>query len=372
MKQLFLLLLFLCGQAPCMAENLARFTVDSDVYSQLSDAQKNSLSRKGQELSVFIEETIKKSIPENIREELNSLKIKIALSDKPGRDGLFIPAASDQSEHTINIQLNQLHSNGIKALLAHEIFHAIHFHLNPDELPWVREGMAQLFEFITTGELNGMNLRAAIANPYTPLLGDYDPEHSVPAQYGHNMLYFYYLYQQCGKDELIWKIIKGKNELGLKGSFLIDFILSENKNTFEQCQDFSMSAIHFEVAKIHNQIQFLQVENKTKHYILSSEISPKTLKIESPQHLKELMSSLPVLSSIRFPLAEYLKNKGECKNCSIFYAETSFPYTVSEQMPVKTKNIEIILVKLQRDSVQTDVSSKCSETHEKDCKKTPN
>ncbi len=348
MKPYFLLILFLLINQPiCLAGSLVRFTIDKDVYAHMSDSQRSSVIRKTQELISFVETEIKTVLPADIQAAIESKKIKISLTDLPGRDGLFVPQTD--GEHVISMQLNQLNSNGMRALIAHELFHAIHFEVNPDELPWVREGLAQVFEYITTGELNGMNLRAAIKDPLTPLLGDYDPDQSVPAQYGHNMLYFFYLYNQCGKNDLFWKMTKGSGETGLKGSFMIDAVLKQMKNTnLAQCENFPQSAVHFEVAKLHNQVQFLSIDSKHKFYVSSSDITPQFTKIESTAQLKQTIAQMPVLSSLKIPMNDFLKFKGDCRNCSFFYADTVFPYSVTEEKPVKTKGMDIILVKLRQ------------------------
>ena len=327
-------------------ENLARFAIDKNTYEKLSKNQKDSLSLKINELTKFIDNNLKTKLPADILDLIKNLKVKISLTDKPGRDGLFAPQES--GEHIISIQLVQIYSNGIKALLAHEIYHAIHFHLNPDEAAWVREGMAQLFEFITTGETNGMNLYAAINNPMTPLLGNYSPEEDNRAQYGHNQIYFYYMYTHCGKDNFFWKLTKGLGNEGLKGSFLIDAILDEMNLSPSECKNFTESAISLEVAKLHNQMQFQKTNEKQKYFIFTGEITPKLPKASSEEELKAIILNMPVLSSYRLPLKDYLLYKGDYSNFEIFYASKTYPYSVSVEMPQKTNDIDVILVKLRK------------------------
>lgn len=328
-------------------DQLITFTIDKKVYTKMSDAQRAGLIQKIQELNDFVESKIKTKIPDELSDNLKDLKIKISFSDKPGRDGLFVPQES--GEHIISIQLVQVYSNGIYALLAHEIYHAIHYHINPNEVTWVREGMAQLFEYITTNELNGMNLLAAIRDPMTPLLGTYDIELNNPAQYGHNQLYFYYLYSHCGRDQLFWDITKGQSESGLKGSFLIDAVLAESKITKNECQNFTESAIAFEVAKTHNQFQFLNEKEKEKYFITSSDIGPIFTKPSSEESLKLVIEEMPVLSSFRIPLRKYIQLNGECKNCAIYFADRDFPYSVTEVSPEDGSTYDVILVKLRRE-----------------------
>lgn len=340
------LVLFFAFQSAHAENGFVRFTIDKNVYESLDESQKNTLSQKIQELDAFIEKDIKGKIPTSVMDNLFNLKIKITFTDKPGRDGLFTP--NDSGEHTISVQFIQMNSNGIKALLAHEIYHAIHYQLNPDELPWIREGMAQLFEYITTGELNGMNLYAAIKNPMTPLLGNYDAAESNPAQYGHNMLYFYYLYNHCGEDNIFWKITEAKNQNGLKGSFLIDAILKEINSPMIECRDFADSATIFEVAKLHNQIQFLNLTEKNKFYLAPMDIMPKLPQPQTSTELDSIIKNMPVLSSYKLSMDSFIQLKGKCPNCELYYALKTFPYTVSEAAPKKSKDIDVILVKLRK------------------------
>lgn len=330
-----------------MAEdNFLRFAIDKDLYQKLSDSQKLNISQKIQQMDSFVSKSIIKNIPKDIYEKLADLKIKVSLNNNPGRDGLFTPG--EQGEHTISIQLTQINNNGINALLAHEIYHAIHFHLNPDELPWVREGMAQLFEFISTGELNGKNLSAAIKNPLTPLLGEYSIESNDPAQYGHDMLYFFYLYNHCGKDKIFWKITEARNLQGQKGSFLIDEVLKDLHASANECEDFSSSAISFEVAKLHNETQFLNILEKNKYVIAPMEISPTFTLPKTEKELEIVIQSMPVLSSYKIPLVDFKKLKGTCTNCEIFYALKDFPYTVNAKEPKKTAENNVIIVKTHK------------------------
>ena len=328
---------------------LITFTIDKKVYSKMSDAQKSGLIQKLQELNNFIESKIKTKIPQDLSDKLKDLKIKISFSDQLGRDGLFVPQES--GEHSISIQLVQLYSNGIYALLAHEIYHAIHFHINPNEVTWVREGMAQLFEYITTNELNGMNLSAAIRDPMTPLLGVYDIQENNPAQYGHNQLYFYYLFSHCGRDQIFWDITKGQQGSGLKGSFLIDAVLAELKIAKTECLNFTESAIAFEVAKTHNQFQFLNEneKEKEKYFIIGSSIDPVFIKPASEDSLKIAIETMPVLSSFRMPLRKYIQLNGECKNCAVYFADRDFPYSITDILPDNSSTYDVILVKLRRD-----------------------
>lgn len=334
-----------------LASNI-NFSIEKNIYSELSHGQQNAIAEKVQELNLFFETDVYPHIPESVKSKIKDLSVTIHLSDAPGRDALFIPGETKDHKHKIIIQLLQINSNGIKALLAHEFFHAVHFEINPDETPWVREGMAQLFEYITTNELNGMNLRAAILNPLTPLIGKYDIEKTNAAQYGHNMLYFYYLFNHCGGEQLFWSIASGKEDL--KGAYLIDSILLNSQSKSAECRNFIDSAISFEVAKIHNQIQELMATNaegRERFFLAPTNLSPKFAEVISSEELQQVIKDIPLYSSRRFKLGQYMDLNGQCKSCSTFYAKKVFPYEVSIDFPKgNIKNYDVILVKTKTES----------------------
>jgi hypothetical protein len=309
------------------------------------------------ELNNFFKSNVYPRIPAPILEKLKDVQVTINFSDKGNRDGLFIPDTFDH-KHKIVVQLIQINSNGIKSLLAHEFFHAIHFEINPDEATWVREGMAQTFEYIVTNEMNGLNLQAAIANPYTPLIGTYNIDDVNAAQYGHNMLYFYYLYRHCGGDNFFWSLASGEDDL--KGAYLIDALLTGKTTIHSECKNFLSSAISFEVAKMHNQTQFTKGnDDSDKYFLAPTNVSPRGLTFNSPAELQDTIVALPLYSSLRLRVETWDNLKGQCTNCSIIFARRSFPYDVNEERPVNNpNNYDVILVKIKENQVLTEVSSK--------------
>lgn len=343
--------------------DLIKFSIDKNLYAALSSTQQQALAAKTSEINTFFVNDVYPHIPKNILERIKELEVTIYFSDKGGRDGLFVPGLVDH-KHKIIVQLIQLNSNGFKSLLAHEFFHAIHFEINADEAPWVREGMAQLFEYIVTDELNGLNLKAAIENPLTPLIGSYNVGDINAAQYGHNMLYFYYLYKHCGGDQFFWSMAEGDQE-GVqaesekKGAYLIDTILNSSKNKNTECKNFLSSVISFEVAKLHNQIQVTKNNERERFFLAPTNLSPAVNNPSTADDLATAIQEIPLYSSLRIKLESWTNFKGKCPNCSLFFAKRSFPYDISEEIPVNSqKNYDVILVKTGSDMVLTEVSSK--------------
>lgn len=351
-------MLFLCQ---AVKAEIVSFSINKEVYAALSSSQQQSLISKVSELNLFFKEEVFPKIPSLVFEKIKDMKVNIHLSDKSGRDGLFIPGEVEHN-HKINIQLLLLNSNGIKALLAHEFFHAVHFEVNPGEEPWMREGMAQLFEFIVTDNLSGANLQASIAKPNTPLIGKYDIENVNPAQYGHDLLYFFYLYNHCGGDDLFWSLATGQDDL--QGAELIDRLLSLKNSTPVECKNFHNSAVSFETAKLHNQMQITKAEQtgeRDRFFLAPTNLPTKATLFSSPQDLIKATEQLPDYSSLRTGLNIFEAAKASLKNCKVFYARRSFPYDVSEDTPSgSTRNLEVIIVKIPEAAVLTEVSSKNS------------
>ena len=339
--------------------DLVNFSIDKAIYQNLDSNQQQAIAVRVGELNNFFKNDVYPRIPAPILEKLKDVQVTINFSDKGNRDGLFVPGSEDH-KHKIIVQLIQINSNGIKSLLAHEFFHAIHFEINPDEATWVREGMAQTFEYIVTNELNGLNLQAAIANPYTPLIGTYNIDDVNAAQYGHNMLYFYYLYRHCGGDNFFWSLASGEDDL--KGAYLIDALLvsqASKTTTHSECKNFLSSAISFEVAKMHNQTQFTKDIDGDKYFLAPTNVSPRGLTFNSPAELQDTITELPLYSSLRLRVETWDDLKGQCPNCMIAFAKRSFPYDVNEERPVNNpKNYDVILVKIKENQVLTEVSSK--------------
>ena len=139
------------------------------------------------------------------------------------------------------------------------------------EEDWVKEGMAQLFEWKVTGRFFRKHLEQGLEKLTTPLITSYDHGHYQPELYGHHLLYFYYLTQNCGGENLFWEMAQGYSSLSLlskvmaplvpahpsedlKGANKINYHLLSSVQSFKlQCRDFQSSALHFQIARILNQ-----------------------------------------------------------------------------------------------------------------------
>jgi uncharacterized protein YjaZ len=348
MKNLLLILLVIILGLPVvsMGHEFVSFSLDKNIFENLSDTQQQSLIAKVSEYNQFFTNEVIPHIPTPVLNKIQDMHVTIHFSNESTRDGLFIPG-DNSHEHKIEVQLIQLNSNGLKSLLAHEFFHAVHFELNPNEEVWAREGMAQLFEYVVTHELNGRNLQAAIANPYTPLIGEYKIDEVNAAQYGHDMLYFYYLYNHCGEDQLLWDLAEGQS--AQKGAELINSILIKQNSKRIECQSFISSVKSFEVAKFHNQLEFNTKDENDRYYLAPTNLTPLSLKINSENDLTVSIKNLPLYSSLGVDINTWNSFHGTCANCSVFYVKKSFPYEVLQLPPADLLSLyKVILVKTKR------------------------
>ncbi len=305
-------------------------SVEQEILSTLNEFESHQLSQKIQSIRFFLQEKVEPLIPMGLKQSLRNQKVSLHIHRRLKRDGLT-QNAHEQYTSQISIHYSTLNSSGLMALIAHEFFHTLHFSLSSDEYAWVKEGLAQVFEFLVTGQMNWVNLNAAMMNPFTKLIDTYQIEKSNEALYGHSQLYFLYLYERCGKEKLFWKLVEGIK--GYKGSRLIDKVLESMNLPELECKNFDESVIHFEVAKMHNKIQYSKPELEQRRFFISpSNITPNIQVFSSKESLSQFIESMPVLSSAKIPLSQFLSFDGQCEKCIIFYAHTKFPFNVTEDL----------------------------------------
>jgi hypothetical protein len=151
------------------------------------------------------------------------------------------------------------------------------------------------------------------------------------------------MYNHCGGDEFFWRLTEGKD--GKKGAYLINEILTDLKIAHSECQNFMSSAISFEIAKAHNQVQPLNTEYTDQYSLIETSLKNNYPTANSALSLKAIIDHMPTLSSYKIPLIDYLKYQGQCEHCTIVYAKKTFPFTVQTSVPEKTNNYDVIIVK---------------------------
>ena len=315
----------------------------ASVGMESDDAQLSAqiLNRMG----TFIRDTLVVALPPDVQARLSRSRFDIRLvpevADRAAVDGLFIPPGDDSAGSQIRIRSALMTGPDWKPLLAHEFFHAVHHVLHPGEEPWVREGLAQLFETMVLGSMNGVNLAAAFKDPSTPLMGRYSIERPNPAQYGHDLLYFHYLKSQCGGDGLVWKLASGASgETGRNG---IDRELRASSGPrLPQCESFEASARHFEIARMHNQITYAEPANRRIHFLLSTTLpGPAPASGVSAAELARLEPFQPLLLQARASV-------GSAAGLERYWLKRKFPYNVVQEAPPEAGSADWVQVIFRR------------------------
>lgn len=172
-------------------------------------------------------------------------------------------------------------------ILAHEIFHSIHYRIHKDEPSWVREGMAQLFEFLVEGAWNTANILKAYANPSTSLTlsRSHTPKPSSgerlisSAQYGHQLLYFKFLMDRCGGRDLFWSLVMDRPDLF--GEENISWVLARSSAGVEkkpvECSNFDLSALEFEISRFENAGRYLATVNPLRRSLFPTTVTSPVL-----------------------------------------------------------------------------------------------
>ena len=283
------------------------------------------------QLLSFLETSLYPALPSQVRKAIAGRKILITLKKDPGDDGVFID--DEGPDFSISIRHSELRTENARQILAHEFFHAVHHALRPGEPAWIREGLAQLFEFRVLGYFNELNMKAAFADFSTPLEGTYVVGKTSRAQYGHDLMYFYYLWANCGRDRLFWRIASS----GLETAF------NEVASHFdlEQCRGFEKSAVHFEIARAQNEFDGTANSNEQIHFLW-----PTTLPASQP---RSVLSANEINLLNRFQpvtlTADTVLPPRMSKEVQLYWLQKSFPYAVTTITP-KNGHWTLLLLKL--------------------------
>ena len=162
------------------------------------------------------------------------------------------------------------------------------------------------------------------------------------------MLYFYYLFKQCGEEKLFWDI--AGNDDSFRGEQNIDVQLQKLKfgvNIYKaQCENFKNSAINFEIARAHNQVRYDLPNNQKIHYYYGTTSQLKFSKIVSSNSLKQRLDRLPFYSSLIIKNSYYSQAKHMCPKCRFYWSNQNFPYQVSDVQPLNTQTWKLIVIKV--------------------------
>ena len=325
----------------------ASSVVNVTVMGELSQGDPDSTHLRVTKLLSFLEQEVTAHIPADIVKLVRAHPTTVYFREDIQTDEIFKPNDSDPTHLEIYLRPSILVSEDLFPLVAHTYFHALHYAIHPGEDAWIREGMAQLFEDKVLGRLNASHVVASMQNPSTPLMGAYSnyDGHKYelimnPAQYGHDLMYFYYLDRECGMgaDDLFWAIARGKE--GLTGAETIRSALSkqlrENPELAakEQCSSFEGSVREFEKARFVNRSSLFGADRT--HYFLISISS--ALSVAEPREtisvkeVRALQSYQPVPLSFDAKVPA-LAASADSEALEHFWIEKSYPYSVQSTQP---------------------------------------
>lgn len=185
--------------------------------------------------------------------------VVISFESANGVDAIFYPAgayrgtqANLAQEKVIVINPRILSSQQLWRLLGHEYFHVIHNIKVPGELSWIREGIAQKFEYELYGGVTQGNLKAAMDYSLHALEEDFDTSAPSAERYGNSFLFIRHLEEVCG-DEEIWRhfleLPAGINY----GRASVEVVLRRLKSKAPDCVDAKTIMGSFVLAKMINQ-----------------------------------------------------------------------------------------------------------------------
>lgn len=228
-------------------ESWSRLGVRFEAETVLFNARKAELQKSSGEIADLIS-TVLAEFPSEISREFDENKLLIVFGKNASTDAVFYPPGTLRrtKDFIITVNPSLIESPNFERLMAHEFFHVIHFIHNPDELDWIREGMAQLFEARLYGGFNQAQVVEALTKSNFPLEADFDINSYQKEKYGNTFLFFLFLTTHCDPQrDLLWKMIQNN----LYGRAGIDSVLN---STLPLCSSFASAAEGFSVAKMVN------------------------------------------------------------------------------------------------------------------------
>ena len=146
-----------------------------------------------------LESVLNDQLSSEVRARISDLQVALTVQEGLPTDAIALATG-------IILRPELLFSTDLNRVLAHELFHVIHAAVNPGEANWIREGLAQYFEFMVYAKMNYLNVKAAFDEPWIELTTPYDYANPNRALYGRALLYFNFVVRECGGADLFWKI----------------------------------------------------------------------------------------------------------------------------------------------------------------------
>lgn len=241
--------------------------------------------------------------------------IQIVLKETATFNALYYPPGEylPEASHTIVIHPSVVTSPHFSRLLAHEFFHAIHRIFHPHDPHWIKEGLAQLFEYEMFEAINYAHIAKALELFNFTHKEEFSIESYYPEKYGASFLFFHYMNQQCFSHDFINKYFSGHKA----GTLGIDELLKKQKSSKSYCRSFHSLSKQFALARAIN--RYTGDNQKNDFYVFNFRAR--------------------MLPSEALPQKEYQVSKFTQHNFPVnikdqlyrFYTQTSgYPYSVEE------------------------------------------
>lgn len=318
-----------------------KFYAPDDLYEK----NETKLLKVGQEIGSHLNFLLRNKIPREAVEKINTEKINFVFTPTYSADALFFAPGFYSGFHESElkrksvIQINPSILNQINflRLVSHEFFHFIHFEINPVEVDWIREGLAQYFEYMVHQSINYTNIDSALGMSRSPIETNFNPQIADPEKYGNSFLFFNFLFKHCGGRILFWDFVNQANHYGRN---TLEIFLKNNIQDNLICSSVQSVMSSFVLAKMingpSNKMSDLTIAWDIDQVIESShEINNQLNKLDENNRelfIKRLPSFLgikvPVSSSgwINSKLMDLLINE----SVVVYYVSTSFPPKVVE------------------------------------------
>jgi hypothetical protein len=305
------------------------FEASEEIYSQNPQLFLGASA----EISGHISNLLNIHFPSDLVEGFRDEYFNIIFEKTSKTDAVFYPPGLYQKreakEWIIVLNPSILGSQNYLRLITHEFFHALHFYHQENEEDWVREGLAQLFEYHVHKSFNQAHLVSALERNNHSFISTFDIQKYDPEKYGASLLFFIYFEKQCADSAFIWNFLR----LKISGPTGIDSYLkiySLNKN---YCQSFHAVSKSFALARSLN--SYTGYEQSSQYFIFHSNSSPVTrdsLEVD-------LLKNLPPYLSVRIPSTLARSIDLRPLNLELYALNKGFPYSLRQ---ISLKDLETL------------------------------
>ncbi|WPU65222.1 hypothetical protein [Peredibacter starrii] len=299
MKWLLFTLLYICATSWAFAEaanvRWSRLGFVFEAKDELYRNQQQDLLLASTDIAEQLSDIQLSKLPSEARDKIKHKTITLIFEKNASTDAVFYPpgtkAGRGNDEWIITLNPALISTPDYLKIISHEYFHAVHYSINPNEVSWVREGLAQLFEYRLYNGFNFAHTHAGLTKNEFPLEAEFDINDYRPEKYGNTLLYFYYLTSHCDKDDtLFWTLVNS----GGSGRDGINRALQLENSSIPLCRDFSSSAEGFSLAKMAN--SYSGFEQSSLTFIMPSS---HRLQIDAQKELSLLANPDKFWSSIQ-------------------------------------------------------------------------